>query len=160
MQIKPKHIAIVILVVAAIFLAYDSASNYLNPYLTVSQLNDGGSYYEGRVVQVLGTVVNGTLFRGSDGIVRFDITDGKQAISIVYTGSAVQNLEENKEVAVQGALKADKFDASQILVKCPSKYEEENGTTSSHSDWLFIAAIVVAVAAAGFFIYIFFIKKN
>ena len=158
MQIKSKHIIVVILVFAVGFLAYDSASNYINPYLTVSQLKDGS--YQGKVVQVLGTVVNGTLIRGIDGVVRFDITDGKQAVGVVYTGTAVQNLEENKEVAVQGVLKSATMEASQILVKCPSKYEEETSTTSNHTDYLFIAAIVVALVAAGFFIYIFFIKKN
>jgi cytochrome c-type biogenesis protein CcmE len=150
----------VILVVAIGFLAYDSASNYINPYLTVSQLVGDNTHYQGRVVQVLGTIVNGTLVRGIDGVLAFDITDGYQAVSVVYRGGAVQNLEENKEVAVQGILKTGTLEANQILVKCPSKYEEDTGATSSHSDWLFIAAIAIAVVAAGFFIYIFFIKKS
>jgi cytochrome c-type biogenesis protein CcmE len=160
MKITSKHIVIVVLILAVGFLVYDSVSNYINPYVTVSQVISNKNYYQGKVVQILGIVVNGTLSRGSDGITKFDISDGTQVLPVVYKGIAVQNLSEGKEVAVQGVLSSNIIEASQILVKCPSKYEENPGTTTNHYDWLFIAAIVIALGAASFFVYSFFWKRS
>ena len=149
-----------VLILAVGFLAYDSLSNYINPYITVSQAVDNQNYYKGKVVQILGTVVNGTLTRSTEGITTFDITDGKQALPVLYRGTTVQNLNEGKEVAVQGTLSSNSIEASQILVKCPSKYEEGSSNTADHYDWLFVAAIAIALVAAGFFVYSFFWKRS
>jgi cytochrome c-type biogenesis protein CcmE len=157
-QIKTKHIVVVILVLTAGFLAYDSISNYLNPYTTVSQITIDKEKYQGKVVQVLGIVVPGTLSRDTDGTTKFVISDGASNLSIVYKGTVVQNLNEDKEVAVQGTVSSLGLNASQILVKCPSKYEESE--TVSHSDYLFYAVIIVALIAGGFFIYTSFLKRS
>ncbi len=157
-KIKSKYVIAVILIVAAAFLAYDSVSNYLNPYTTVSEITTNRDKYLGKVVQVLGTVAPGTLLRQTNGTTKFDISDGKSVLSIVYQGTAVQNLEEEKEVAVQGKVSILGLNANQILVKCPSKYEESE--TTSHSDYLFYAVILVALAAGGFFIYTSFLKRS
>jgi cytochrome c-type biogenesis protein CcmE len=111
-------------------------------------------------VQILGIVVNGTLSRSNDGVTSFDISDGKQALPVLYRGTSVQNLNEGKEVAVQGTLSSNIIEASQILVKCPSKYEESSGNITNHYDWLFIGAIALALIAASFFVYSFFWKRS
>ena len=157
---KIKIILIVVLVAVVGVLVYDSTSNYINPYLTVSQVKNGQNSYQGKVVQVLGIVSNGTLVRGTDGVIQFDLSDGQAVLNVVYRGSTVQNLNENREVAVQGIISNQGLEANQILVKCPSKYEEGTGTAESHSDWLFYAMIIIAIVAASFFVYTFVIKKN
>ena len=160
MKISSKHVIIAVLILAAGFLAYDSISNYINPYITVSQAINNKNYYQGKVVQILGMVVNGTLSRGNDGITKFELSDGKQALPVLYRGTSVQNLNEGKEVAVQGILSSNIIEANQILVKCPSKYEENSGTTTDHYDWLFIAAVAIAAVAASFFLYSFLWKRS
>ena len=160
MNITSKHVVIVVLILVVGLLVYDSVSNYINPYVTVSQVISNKNYYQGKVVQIHGIVVNGTLSRGTDGITKFDISDGIQVLPVIYKGIVVQNLSEGKEVVVQGILSSNIIEANQILVKCPSKYEDSPDTTTNQYDWLFIAALVIALGAASFFVYSFFWKRS
>lgn len=158
MKVNRKVIIVAALVVVVGLLAYDSVSNYLNPYTTVSQVVDGGTQYQGKSLQIMGTVVPGTLSRGNDGVVRFDIAEKTSVLHVAYRGTTVTNLEENKDVVVSGVVSGASMEASQILVKCPSKYEETGST--SHADYLFYAVIAVAVAAVAYFLVANFWKRG
>jgi cytochrome c-type biogenesis protein CcmE len=157
-KINSKYVFVAVLVVAIGFLAYDSVSNYLDPYTTVSQIVDGGTQYQGENLQIMGTVVPGTLSRAGDGVVRFDIGEKTAILHVTYSGTSVQNLGENTDVVVSGVVSSGSVEASQILVKCPSKYEPTGST--SHADYLFYAVIAVAVVAVAYFVAANFWKRS
>jgi len=94
------------------------------PYITVSELESGD--YVGEYIQINGTVVTGSVaWHPKDILLKFQLTDGRGVVDVVYEGSIPNNFEEDKMVVVGGIYEADLFKADEILVKCPSKYTEE-----------------------------------
>ncbi len=57
----------------------------------------------------------------------FRMTDGKEAIGVVYDGLMPDAFAEGREVVVEGTyVHADRtLHASKLVTKCPSKYEAE-----------------------------------
>ncbi len=45
---------------------------------------------------------------------------------VYYKGAKPQDFERSEQVVVKGKMEADKFHASEILVKCPSKYVNDD----------------------------------
>lgn len=123
MKIKPVHIIVVALVLISAILAYDAFTSYINPYLTVSQVA-GDENYINNEVQILATVANGSVQWGEDGSLLFDITDGQATLAVTYSGSQPQGFKEGQKVVAIGELTSPHhMNATQLLVKCPSKYE-------------------------------------
>jgi cytochrome c-type biogenesis protein CcmE len=126
MKIKPVHIIVIALVVLSAIFAYDTFTSYINPYLTVSQVA-GDDKYIGREVQILATVANGSIQWGEDGSLLFNITDGtdgEATITVTYSGTQPQSFKAGQEVVAIGVLTSPRqMNATQLLVKCPSKYE-------------------------------------
>lgn len=58
---------------------------------------------------------------------RFKMTDGKEAIGVVYEGLMPDAFADGREVVVEGSYHhADRtLHASKLVTKCPSKYEAE-----------------------------------
>ncbi len=97
-------------------------------YLTVSELDTKGVAMVGERVRVSGAVVEGSEdWQPRDMTLRFSITDenGKQ-LPIVFYGPRPDNFQRAAEAIVEGELLADgSFKANTLLLKCPSRYEEE-----------------------------------
>ncbi len=149
MKIKGKYVVAGILLLFSALLAYDSLSNYINPYLSVTSVVRNLDKYQGKSLQVMGVVESGTFDRGNDGTIRFAINDGTETISVIYTGALPQNFDEGKDVVVVGSLNGDEtVDASQILVKCPSKYEEEE--PPQQNNHVFLVGMGVALVAVAY----------
>lgn len=123
MKIKPVHIIVLTLVVVSTILAYDAFTSYINPYATVSQVT-GNEKYIHKEVQILATVANGSTRWGEDGSLLFNLDDGKATIAVTYSGIVPQGFKEGQKIVVIGELTAPyHLNATQLLVKCPSKYE-------------------------------------
>jgi cytochrome c-type biogenesis protein CcmE len=61
----------------------------------------------------------------SNGRFTFDMKDDQgDAMQVVYTGVKPGNFDQAEKVVVVGRYTEGSFEASQILVKCPSKYED------------------------------------
>lgn len=60
-------------------------------------------------------------------LVTFYMTDknGKE-LKVILNSSKPQDMERSEDVVVKGRYKDDVFYANTILLKCPSKYQEEN----------------------------------
>jgi cytochrome c-type biogenesis protein CcmE len=55
---------------------------------------------------------------------RFNLKDGNLVLPVVYKGVKPDTFEQGESVVAEGKLGADgTFQASTLLVKCPSKYE-------------------------------------
>ncbi len=157
MKIQNKHIIILLLVMSA-GLAYDSISNYMNPYIPVSDIAANQAHYEGKSLQIIGVVEPGSLLRSDDGSISFTLIDEEGSIKVTYRGVPPQNLEEEgNQVVVLGTIGGDgEIDSTQLLVKCPSKYEGEDQQGYSH---IFLAAIGIALLGVGYLVITMFYKK-
>ena len=162
MKIQNKHIIIILLLAVSAGLAYDSISNYMNPYIPVSDIATNQAQYEGRSLQVIGTVEPDSLIRSDDGSISFTLIDetgsSEGSIKVTYRGVPPQNLEqEGNQVVVLGSLGDDgEIESTQLLVKCPSKYEGEEQEGYSH---VFLATIGVALLGVGYLVITMFYKK-
>ena len=92
-------------------------------------LRDKGRF-ESRTVRVLGTLVAGTLVRRSDPCeYRFKMQKNDAVMTVLYPQCVVPDTFRdvpgvNVEVTAEGQISAEgTFHASQIMAKCPSKYE-------------------------------------
>ncbi len=123
MKFKPVHIIVVALIVISAILAYDAFTSYINPYLTVSQVA-GNDEYINKEVQILATVAKGSTGWGEEGSLLFKLTDGEATIDVTFAGTMPQNFKEEQKIVAIGTLTSSyHLNATQLLVKCPSKYE-------------------------------------
>ncbi len=97
-------------------------------YLTVSELNAKGTEMVGERVRVNGAVVEGSeVWQAKEMTLAFAITDesGNQ-LPVVFYGPRPDNFQRAAEAIVEGELLSDgSFQANTLLLKCPSRYEEE-----------------------------------
>lgn len=116
---------IIALVVVLIVQATMSTGAY---YLTVSELNAQHTTMMGERVRVSGAVVDGSEdWNAQEITLRFAIHDEDgQQLPIVFYGPRPDNFQRAAEAIIEGELLADgSFKADTLLLKCPSRYEEE-----------------------------------
>ncbi len=116
---------LIALVIVLIVQATVSTGAY---YLTVSELNARGANVIGERVRVSGAVVEGSEdWNAQEVTLRFAIHDDVGAqLPIVFYGPRPDNFTRAAEAIIEGQLLADgTFKADTLLLKCPSRYEEE-----------------------------------
>ncbi len=97
-------------------------------YLTVNELAAKGPEMVGERVRVSGAVVDDSEnWQPREMTLSFAITDGSgEQLPIVFYGPRPDNFQRAAEAIVEGELLADgSFKANTLLLKCPSRYEEE-----------------------------------
>lgn len=125
MSAKRKVLTIsgILVIILCVSLILFSASEFVNPYHSVSEVASDTANFMGQQIQMIGKVVNGSI-RTVGGNMTFEITDGKSVLNVIYSGSTPQNFREGIDVVVIGNLiSGDTFKANEILTKCPSKWE-------------------------------------
>ena len=133
---KPKYLLGLALIAAAVvFLIVTSMSANAQYFYTVEELRAKGQGMIDQNVRVSGAVVNSSTrfeVRDNQPYLEFEIADadkvGVQApLRIVYNGPKPDLIEEPQAQAIiEGHLGADgNFHADNLLLKCPSRYEEE-----------------------------------
>lgn len=55
-----------------------------------------------------------------------DKDDVRKTIWVDYAGAVPDTFKPGVEVIVEGAMQADRFKATTLMTKCPSKYQKEN----------------------------------
>lgn len=82
-----------------------------------------------RSVHVVGDIDKSTVVnRLREGVTMFTIKDeAGDALPVVYKGAPISNLGSATRIVCIGSMKGDSFAAKSVLVKCPSKYEGEEG---------------------------------
>lgn len=96
-----------------------------SPYVTVKEAQDNRAD-----VHVVGEIVPGSLQEKTlDRQVKFSLKDQTGEMPVVYTGPPQSNLASAKQVVVIGSLKEGKFHSEKMLVKCPSKYENDKSAS-------------------------------
>lgn len=117
---------IALAVVYLIFTATQSTAAY---FFTISELYARGEAVHDRYVRVSGKVTDAAIqFDPRELMLRFQIADENgQALSVVFHGPKPDQLRPDAEAILEGKFDGKVFIAQTILLKCPSKYEEEKG---------------------------------
>lgn len=123
--LKPLHIIGIAIILLAIGLGYYGLTSALRPY-TTSVSEAMGS---GRGVQLAGFLVPGEQGRyDADNNFTFQMQDSTGTIvQVVYPKVKPANFEQAVSIVAIGRYDASKgaFLADDMLVKCPSKYQEQ-----------------------------------
>lgn len=129
-----KFVVAGLVIVAAItFLAVSSFQSNSMYYLTVPELRaqaqaEGAAFYD-KMVRVSGPLHKESIdWNAKTMTLRFHIAEGNEMFPVVFVGPIPDTLENGETVVVEGKYTREGvFNASNILVKCPSKYEPDKG---------------------------------
>ena len=118
----------------AVTLSSDSGLVYSSP---VSEFRKLDGSRDG-AIRINGKVEDGSIVRQRTGMdVRFNVTDGQAALPVEYHGVIPDTFVDGADVVIEGGLRRDgTFVASNLLAKCPSKYEAagKRGEKNPHDD--------------------------
>jgi len=120
-----------------VVIGFSALDGFVSPYKTVSEVVSHPQDYTGRQIQVEGYVVKESI-SWLPPVLKFAVTDGKNQLDIKYEGVLPGSFPTGKignpsriDIVVIGSM-ADtgEFLAGQVLVKCPSKYEQKLNESS------------------------------
>jgi cytochrome c-type biogenesis protein CcmE len=117
-------IIILVAVGSLAFMWFKSAATY---YYSVADAMSKGTTLQGQTIRLEGQVAPGSVSRNdSTGVMDFqliDTTNTADIVAVTYKGGVPDAFKEGNAAVVEGQLSSAKtFDATQIIVKCPSKY--------------------------------------
>jgi cytochrome c-type biogenesis protein CcmE len=119
--VKKKYIIGGTIILVFIIWAGISFQSALTPYVSIQEAKEKGT-----VVQVKGERLNSGNFDIRKNIFSFTIRDEEgHSLTVVYDGPKPGNFDQASHVVCVGKYQNGVFQASDILVKCPSKYQEE-----------------------------------
>ncbi|MDE3089063.1 MAG: cytochrome c maturation protein CcmE [Chloroflexota bacterium] len=129
-RVNVKFIAAGLVIVAAMaFLAVSSFQSNSMYYMTVPELKaqaqaDGAAFYD-KMVRVSGPLHKESIdWNAKTLTLKFHINEGNEMFPVVFVGPIPDTMENGETVVVEGKYTREGvFNASNILVKCPSKYE-------------------------------------
>ncbi len=125
MKIKPVHIIGVVVILAAMVFGASAFQSALTPYISIAEAKTATG-----LVQVSGLVKDGKSGYDTQSNFTFVLTDDKgNTLPIVYRKIKPANFDQAIGVVAVGHYRNDVFEADQLLVKCPSKYEAQYGPT-------------------------------
>ena len=125
-----KVLAAIVLFAVAAVIGVTSFKKTVTPYI---------SFHEARrasgLVQVNGVLADKNyVLRTDEQFLEFKLKDDRgEVMTVEYHGVIPGNFDQATSVVAIGRYKSDHFEAEQLLVKCPSKYqaEAEKGKTAS-----------------------------
>jgi cytochrome c-type biogenesis protein CcmE len=95
-------------------------------YQTVDELKTLGLSADGKSYRVSGQVVAGSVVRAEDGLsMTFTIDELGNTMPVVYHGIIPDTFKEGVGVLLEGKYANGRFEATNIMTKCASKYEGE-----------------------------------
>lgn len=119
---------VVMLALVVVLIVYSTASTGAY-YLTVAETLERAPTLTGQRVRVSGNVVDDSEdWRPQEMTLRFAVADesSDQQLTIVFYGPRPDNFQRAAAAIVEGELMSDgSFQADTLLLKCPSRYEEE-----------------------------------
>ena len=119
------------IVAAMAFLAISSFQANSMFYLTVPELQaqaqaEGAAFFD-KMVRVSGPLHKESIdWNAKTMTLKFHINEANEMFPVVFVGPIPDTMQNGETVVVEGKYTRDgTFNASNILVKCPSKYEPE-----------------------------------
>jgi cytochrome c-type biogenesis protein CcmE len=114
-------VALVLLVVAAA-IGVNSFKKSVTPYISFAEARRSSG-----LVQVNGMLADKNyVMKPAEQFLEFKLRDGKgEVMNVNYHGVIPGNFDQAVSVVAIGRYRSDHFEAEQLLVKCPSKYQAE-----------------------------------
>lgn len=109
----------VVFLVLAIF-SFDSGKIEYSDFVNAKET--------GKIVQIIGrpSADNPAEYNSKENLLKFNLIDEQEHSEMVYyTGAKPNNFDIAPMLVVKGRYEDGKFVASEILTKCPSKYESK-----------------------------------
>jgi cytochrome c-type biogenesis protein CcmE len=118
------------LLVAAVGVGVTSFKKTMTPYISFSEARHASG-----LVQVNGKLADKNyVLKRDEQYLEFKLRDTKdEVMPVVYRGVIPGNFDQAVSVVAIGRYRGDHFEAEDLLVKCPSKYQamaEKGGTTT------------------------------
>ena len=119
-----------IIVLAVGYLIVSSIGGSTAYYLTVEEVMANGPSEQ--TVRVAGNVIGDTIeWNAKELMLRFSIADASGTLAVIYNGPRPDMLQDEAEAIVEGKYsEGGSFEATNLLLKCPSKYEEAATATA------------------------------
>jgi len=119
-----------IMALAVGYLIVSSIGGSTAYYLTVEEVKARGP--SERIVRVSGTVIGESIeWDAQELMLRFEIADESGSLPVIYNGPRPDMLRDDAEAVVEGRYtEKGSFEANNLLLKCPSKYEEAATATA------------------------------
>ena len=120
----------VVIALAVAYLIFTATQSTASYFLTVEELYDKGTAIYDRNVRVSGKVVGDTIdFNSRDLILRFEIVgESGKTLPVVFNGPRPDQMRHDAEAIIEGKFDGNEFTAQTLLLKCPSRYEEQGFT--------------------------------
>jgi cytochrome c-type biogenesis protein CcmE len=120
---KPKYIIGAAIILIFLVFAGVNFQKSLTPYVSLTEAKKKGT-----TVQIKGARVEGSEEYNVDSkTFNFKLMDGSgEKFQVIYHGVKPSNFEHATEVVARGRYQSGAFEADEILIKCPSKYEAES----------------------------------
>ena len=126
----------VIIAAAVVYLIVSSVNSSAQYYLTVKEMRGKGQAMTGRNLRVSGFVKGDSIaYNPQASSLSFDIVDTHEELTattkvdtlkILYTGPKPDLLQHEAQAVAEGKLNLDgTFTASNLLLKCPTRYEDQ-----------------------------------
>jgi cytochrome c-type biogenesis protein CcmE len=114
----------VIILAAVVYLLYLSFSDAVNYYVTVSEFFDRESELSDTNIRIAGIITAPIRWDSEDLYLEFSLTEGGDSIPVTYNGTRPSGFKAGSSILVEGRYQSGGvLHASQLIIKCPSKYE-------------------------------------
>lgn len=112
------------------YLLWSTSGNAFEYYKHVDEVAAKRGEWQGKPLQLHGYVVPGSIKK------RFDREGGRleykfeqincgQKVDVIYAGTIPDTFKDGAEVVAKGRFDGDTFHSTEVMAKCPSKYEKE-----------------------------------
>jgi cytochrome c-type biogenesis protein CcmE len=128
---KPLHIISLVIIAISIGAIFTLSSDYTTyEDFTVAKAHEGKDYHVvGSLVKEMPQEYNP---QKDANLFTFFMKDDKGVDQkVIYFGSKPDGFDKTEKIVVSGEFKGNDFIAKKILMKCPSKYVNENGNLQS-----------------------------
>jgi len=131
---KTSHIILIIIIAVAIGVIISTtgdASKYVSFKEAIDLAKDGDDdkvHVVGKLKKAPDGTIVGMFYNPLLDANRFEfilIDNNNKEYPVVYKNSKPQDFDKSEQVVVVGSVKGEVFLADEILMKCPSKYEEK-----------------------------------
>jgi cytochrome c-type biogenesis protein CcmE len=119
-----------VIALAIIYLVFTATQSTASYFLTVEELHEKGSIVYDRNVRVSGKVMGDSVdFNSRDLILCFEIVgESGETVPVIFNGPKPDQMRHDAEAIVRGKYDGNEFTAQELLLKCPSRYEESGFT--------------------------------
>ena len=111
---------IVVVVLAVLIVSLNASLVYFNTPTELTELEAGDDQ-----LRLGGQVVPGSVVDNTTGVT-FEVTDGREAVMVVYSGAPQQLFQEGIGVVVEGVWTGSVFESDTMLVKHDEQYRTED----------------------------------